>query len=280
MGAGMTRALLAAGAGVTAWNRSPEKAAPLAEAGARLAGSAAEAVADAEAVLLSFADETAVDQVVFGELAGRFAPGTVVVDASTVSPAFAVDAEERLARDGVRRVEACVVGNPDMAAAGRLRVYAAGAEPAVDAVRDVLEAIGQEVRYLGETGKAGALKLAFNLMLGVQILGLAEAVRFVEAMGLDRDLLLHAFEGRGWSSPVLAFRARFMRERTYRPAAFRSVLMRKDLALVHREARARAAELPMTDCALRTFTAVLESGQGDLDAAVVVEGGGKPTEVS
>ena len=271
MGAGMARALLAAGASVTAWNRSPDKAESLAEAGARVAASAEDAIAGACVTLVSLADETAVEQVVFGELSGRFTPGTVVVDTSTVSPAFAVDAQKRLAEAGVGRVEACVVGNPEMAAAGRLRVYAAGDEQMVDDVREVLESIGQEVRYLGETGRAGALKLAFNLMLGIQILGLAEAVRFVEAMGLDRDLLLQAFEGSGWSSPVLAFRARFMRDRAYRPAAFRSTLMHKDLDMAHREARAHMADLPMVHCALRSFGRVLKSGQGDLDAAVVAE---------
>lgn len=280
MGAGMARALLAAGANVTAWNRSPGRAEPLSEAGARVAASATDAIAGADVTLLSLADETAVEQVVFGELSGRFTPGAVVVDTSTVSTAFAMDAQKRLAEAGVRRVEACVIGNPDMAAAGRLRVYAAGDEQAVNDVRDVLEAIGQEVRYLGETGRAGALKLAFNLMLGIQILGLAEAVRFVEAMGLDRGLLLRAFEGSGWSSPVLAFRARFMRERRYRPAAFRSTLMHKDLELAHREARAHTAHLPMVHCALRSFEDVLNLGQGDLDAAVAAELHGTSNGVS
>ncbi|GAA3041696.1 NAD(P)-dependent oxidoreductase [Streptosporangium longisporum] len=271
MGAGMARALLAAGAAVTAHNRTPDKAVPVGEAGATIAASAAEAVAGAEVVLLSLADEAAVEQVLFGELEGRLPPGVIVVDTSTVAPTFAVAAAERLAEAGVRRVEACVLGNPAMAAKGELRVFAAGEGQAVDDVREVLHAIGQDVRDLGPTGNASALKLAFNLMLGVHILGLAEAVRFVETMGIDRGVLLDAFDSSGWRSPVLSFRARFMRERTYRPAAFRAALMHKDLALANREALARGTELPVTGCALDRYADVLAGGRGDDDAATVAE---------
>nr|WP_236714602.1 NAD(P)-dependent oxidoreductase [Nonomuraea pusilla] len=271
MGAGMARALLAAGAAVTAYNRTPDKAVPVGEAGATIAASAAEAVTGAEVVLLSLADEAAVEQVLFGELDGRLPPGTIVVDTSTVTPTFAVAAAKRLAEAGVRRVEACVLGNPAMAAKGELRVFAAGEESAVEDAREVLHAIGQDVRRLGPTGNASALKLAFNLMLGVQILGLAEAVRFVETMGIDRGVLLDVFESSGWRSPVLSFRAQFMRARAYRPAAFRSALMHKDLALANQEALARGTELPVTGCALGRYADVLASGRGDDDAATVAE---------
>ncbi|MFB4262826.1 NAD(P)-dependent oxidoreductase [Nonomuraea sp. GTA35] len=277
MGAGMACALLDAGASVTVYNRSPDKAVPVGKAGATVAASAAEAVSGAEVVLLSLADEAAVEQVLFGELDGRLRPGTIVVDTSTVTPTFAVHAAKRLAEAGVRRVEACVLGNPAMAATGALRVFAAGEEPVVEEVREVLDAIGQEVRHLGPTGNASALKLAFNLMLGVQILGLAEAVRFVEAMGIDRSVLLDVFDHSGWRSPVLSFRAQFMRGRTYRPAAFRATLMHKDLSLASQEGLAHGAELPLTTRALDAYAAVLAAGHGDDDAAIVAEarpGGG------
>ncbi|MGR6920319.1 NAD(P)-dependent oxidoreductase [[Actinomadura] parvosata] len=277
MGTGMACALLDAGAAVTVHNRTPEKAVPVGKAGATVADSAAQAVAGAEVVVLSLADEAAVEQVLFGELDGRLRPGTIVVDTSTVTPTFAVHAAKRLAEAGVRRVEACVLGNPAMAATGALRVFAAGEEAAVEEVREVLDAIGQEVRHLGPTGNASALKLAFNLMLGVQILGLAEAVRFVEAMGIDREVLLDVFDGSGWRSPVLSFRAQFMRGRTYRPAAFRAALMHKDLALASQEGLAHGADLPVTLRALDAYAAVLAAGHGDDDAAVVAEprtGGG------
>jgi 3-hydroxyisobutyrate dehydrogenase-like beta-hydroxyacid dehydrogenase len=271
MGSGMARALLAGGFDVTVHNRTAAKAAPLREAGGTVAASAAAAAGAAGIVVLSLADEAAVEQVVFGELAGELKPGTVVVDTSTVSPAFSRETTARLAADDVRRVEACVLGNPQMAAAGRLRVLTAGDESDVDSVRAVLDAIGQDVRHLGPTGNAGVLKLAFNLLLGVQTAGLAEAVAFAEAMGMDRELLLDAFATSGWSSPVLAFRAGFMRRREYRPAGFRTALMHKDLRFAAREAADRDVGLPLADCASARFAAAVDAGHGDDDAASVVE---------
>lgn len=271
MGGGMARALLAAGFEVTAYNRTAAKAAPLAEAGARIAASPAAAAADVDVVLLSLADETAVTQVVFDGLATQLRPGLTIVDTSTVSPAFAKEITERLAALGVRRVEACVIGNPKMAATGELRVFVAGERAWADDVSGVLSALGQDVRYLGGPGSAGVLKLAFNLLLGVQTAGLAEAVALAESMGMERDLLLDAFDNSGWRSPVLAFRADFMRRRSYRPAAFRTTLMHKDLRLATAEAERHGASLPLTSRAAERFEELLDAGRGDDDAAAVVE---------
>jgi 3-hydroxyisobutyrate dehydrogenase len=271
MGSGMAQSLLRAGFAVTVHNRTAAKAEPLEQAGASVAGSAADAAAGANFVLLSLADEAAVEDVLFGHLGQVLRPGHTVIDTSTVSPEFARAAASRVAAAGASRVEACVIGNPPMAAAGKLRVFAAGDEADVDAAAGVLGAIGQDLRYLGATGRASSLKLAFNLLLGVQTLGLAEAVEFAETAGLDRDLLLDAIEASGWRSPVLSFRAMFMRRRAYQPAGFRAALMHKDLNLAAREAAARQVDLPLVRCAADRYEAVICAGRGDDDAAAVVD---------
>ena len=271
MGSGMARALLKAGHAVTVFNRTRSKAQALGEAGATVADSPAEAVRGAEVVLLSLTDEAAVEDILFGQLAGGLRLDQPVIDTTTVSPAFAREAARRSKELGLRRIEACVVGNPIMASSGHLRVFTAGAYSDTDAVRDVLAAFSQSVFYLGGVGQASSLKLAFNVLLGVQTTGLAEAVALAEAGGLDRALLLDALESSGWRSPVLSFRSRFMRERTYAPAGFRSELMHKDLLLAQEEAAAHDVQLPVTACAAGRYGAVLSAGRGDEDAAVVVE---------
>lgn len=260
MGAGMAHALRGAGHPVRVHNRTLAKAAPLAAEGATVCASAAEAVRGADAVLLSLADEHAVDAVLARV---ELDPDQPVIDTSTVSPAYARTAASRL-----RRVEACVLGNPPMAAAGQLRVFTAGNRADVDAVAWVLDAIGQDVRYLGAAGRASSLKLAFNLLLGIQTAGLAEAVRFAEASGVDRGLFLDAVDNSGWRSPVLSFRAHYMREGVYRPAGFRSALMHKDLFLAQNET---TVELPLVATAAGCYQHVLDAGRGDDDAAVIVE---------
>jgi 3-hydroxyisobutyrate dehydrogenase-like beta-hydroxyacid dehydrogenase len=271
MGGGMARALLDAGFAVTVFNRTREKAEPLVRAGAVLADTAGDAGAEADAVVLSLADEPAVEQLLFGEVLWRLRPGTTIVDTTTVSPSFARDTAVRLAASGLHRVEACVIGNPNMAGSGQLRIFASGEESAVDGVRDVLSALGQEVRYLGGAGRASVLKLAFNLLLGIQTAGLAESVAFVESAGLDRELLLDALLHSGWRSPVLGFRAEFMRRRVYQPAGFRTVLMHKDLELALEQAAALRLSLPLGARAADRFGAAIGAGRGDEDAAVVAE---------
>jgi 3-hydroxyisobutyrate dehydrogenase len=267
----MARALLDAGFPVTVYNRTAAKAAPLVEAGAVLAPSAGDAGVGADVVVLSLADEHAVEQVLFGEVVWRLKPGTTVVDTSTVSPSFAHNTAIRLAASGVHRVEACVIGNPAMAKSGQLRVFAAGKESDVDGVRDVLGALSQQVRYLGPSGRAGTLKLAFNLLLGIQTAALAETVSFAESAGLDRELLLAALDNSGWRSPILSFRAEFMRRREYVPAAFRTVLMQKDLTLAQEEAAAHGVRLPLVAASAERFAEAISAGRGDEDAAVVAE---------
>ena len=271
MGSGMARALLDNGFPVTVYNRTAAKAAPLVEQGAVLAPSAGDAGAGADVVVLSLADEHAVESVLFGEVVWRLRPGTTVVDTSTVSPSFAHNTSIRLAASGVHRVEACVIGNPAMAKSGQLRVFAAGRESDVDGVRDVLGALSQEIRYLGPAGRAGTLKIAFNLLLGIQTAALAETVSFAEAAGLDREYLLAALDNSGWRSPILSFRAEFMRRREYTPAGFRTVLMQKDLTLAQEEAAVHGVRLPLVAASAERFAEVIEGGRGDEDAAVVAE---------
>jgi 3-hydroxyisobutyrate dehydrogenase-like beta-hydroxyacid dehydrogenase len=271
MGAGMAERLVATGHTVRVYNRTPEKAAPVVAAGARQAASAAEAVRDTDAVVVSLADEPAVERVLFGDAAAALPKGVFVIDTSTVSPAFSRDAALRLDRLGARRVEACVFGNPFQAKAGELRVLAAGDPADVDAVRDVLDAIGQEVRYFGPPGAAATMKLALNTLIGAEIAAIAEAAALAQAGGLDRDDVLACVAESGISSPVMKFRAAIMRKRTYEPAAFRARLMAKDLRHALEQAADGEIRLPLAERVLEMLDRTIERGDGDKDLAVLAE---------
>lgn len=259
MGGGMAHRLVAAGFGVTVHNRTAGRAAPLAEAGARVADSAAGAAAGQSTVVLSLSDETAVEEVLFGAVLPALRPGGTVIDTSTVSPGYARAAARRLADAGFRRVEACVVGNPLQARQGVLRVFAAGDEQDVEGVRDVLETIGSELVVVGAPGTAATVKLVFNLLLGAQVASLAEAVTYGERCGLDRDQLLASIAGSGFSSPVLRFRAELMRKDSYEPAFFRSALMEKDLRLAVTDGASSGAAMPVLETVRARFAEVVRA---------------------
>ncbi|MFD9226039.1 NAD(P)-binding domain-containing protein [Streptomyces sp. NPDC060064] len=271
MGRGMAHALIDAGHRLTVHNRTAAKTRPLVDAGATAAGSPADAAAGHSVVLLSLSDEAAVDDVLFDKIVPVLAPGSIVIDTSTVSPAYARKAAGRLADAGLRRVEACVVGNPFQAREGKLRVYTSGAERDVAEVADVLDTIGAEVLHLGAPGTAATLKLIFNLLLGAQVASLSEAVAYGVRTGLDRDRLLSAIAESGFSSIVMRFRAELMRKGSYEPAFFRSTLMEKDLRLAIDDATGAGVELPVLDTVRAGFAAVVAAGDGDKDASVLIE---------
>ncbi|MEU1231259.1 NAD(P)-dependent oxidoreductase [Streptomyces sp. NPDC005828] len=271
MGGGMAHRLLGSGYRLTVHNRTADKAAPLLAQGAVAAGSPAEAVAGVRTVLLSLSDEAAVEKVLFGEVVPALEPGSTVIDTSTVSPEYARRSATRLAEAGLRRVEACVVGNPLQAREGLLRVFVSGDDADIEAVRPVLETIGSEVVPLGAPGAAATAKLILNLLLGAQVAALAEAVTYGQRAGLDRDRLLATIAGTGFSSEVMRFRAELMRKSSYRPAFFRSALMEKDLRLAVTDAARTGVAMPVLDTVRARFATVVEAGDGDHDAAVLIE---------
>lgn len=271
MGAGMARRLVDAGFAVTVHNRTRAKAEPLVAAGAVFADSPSDAAKGQSAILLSLSDEAAVDEVLFGQVAPQLEPGSVVIDTSTVSPDYARSAAVRLAGQGLKRVEACVVGNPLQARQGALRVFVAGEQQDIARVRDVLDTIGSEVVPLGAPGTAATMKLIFNLLLGAQVASLAEAVGYGVKAGLDRERLITAIADSGFSSAVMRFRAELMRTGTYEPAFFRARLMDKDLRLALADAAESGMSLPVLDTVRAAFAVVVEAGDGDKDASVVVD---------
>ncbi|MDQ1041665.1 3-hydroxyisobutyrate dehydrogenase-like beta-hydroxyacid dehydrogenase [Streptomyces sp. V3I8] len=271
MGGGMARRLLETGHALTVHNRTADKAAPLVALGARAEATPAEAARGAELLLLSLADEQAVEEVLFGQLVPELDPGTVVVDTSTVSPGYARAAASRLAALGLHRVEACVVGNPLQARAGELRIYTAGEESTVQRVGALLDDLGSEVVHMGAPGSATTLKLILNLMLGAQVAALSEAVAYGVRDGMERDRLLEIVAGTGFSSPVLRFRAGLMRSGSFEPAFFRSALMAKDLRIALATAQDAGAGLPVLEAVRERFEAVVAAGDGDKDAAVLID---------
>lgn len=270
MGQGLATRLLAVGHEVRIWNRTPDRVQHLAERGVRCCAAATDAVDGADVVVLSLSDETATDDVL-AQVVPVLPPGTLVIDTTTTSPAYARSAARRLAGHGLRRVEACLLGNPGQAAGGQLRVLAAGRPDDVAAAHPLLGELGHDVQVLGTAGCAATAKLVFNSLLGTQIAGLAEAVHYGERAGLDPDALLDAISGSGFSSLVMSFRAQLMRRRAYEPASFRASLMAKDLHLVLTDGERQCVDLPVARSAAQQFDALVAAGGARLDAAAVLE---------
>jgi 3-hydroxyisobutyrate dehydrogenase len=272
MGNGMAVRLVEQGFPLTVYNRTREKAAEVEKAGARIADSPADAARDADVVLVSLADQDVVSRMMWGEdgVIPALREGGYVCDMSTVPPDFARDEAEKVEQSGRRRLDACVLGNPFHARTGDLRVMIGGDEEDVAALQNIFETIGKDVSHMGPHGMGATMKLVLNMLMGVQMPALAEALVFGEAAGLPRDRMLKMIAGSGYSSPVMDFRCAIIDQRNFDFAAFKLGLMRKDMMLALEESHKTGVPMPVSEASYASLTAAKQMGLGDKDVAAIV----------
>jgi 3-hydroxyisobutyrate dehydrogenase len=272
IGAGMARSLLRAGLPVDAWNRTPERAAALAEAGAVAHADPADAAAHAAVVITILSDAGATRSVALeaGMLAAM-PPGAVWAQMGTIG----VAATEELAgvvaaqRPDVMFVDAPVSGTRAPAEAGELLVLASGPEAAKPLVEPVFGAVGQATRSLGVAGAGSRLKLVMNTWLMFLIEGAAEVMALADAVGVDRSEVLNLLGNGRMASPVAAGKARKMDSGDDSPD-FALELAVKDLSLGLDAAPGRSLDVL---AALRDrWQRLVERGLGGLDTSAARHG--------
>jgi 3-hydroxyisobutyrate dehydrogenase len=163
-----------------------------------------------------------------------------------------------------------VLGNPFHARQGELRVMVGAADQDFQQLEPLFTAMGKEVTYLGGHGMGATMKLVLNMLMGIQMPALAEAVVYGERAGLDRDIILEMISKSGYSSPVMSFRCEIMRQRNFQFAAFKLGLMRKDMMLVLEHCQQLEVPMPVSAAAYSILTAAKQMGLGDLDVAAVL----------
>ncbi|CAL9648730.1 NAD(P)-dependent oxidoreductase [Streptomyces sp. enrichment culture] len=267
MGAGLAHRLLDQGIPVRVWNRTPDRTAPLARAGAHVAAHPAEAVAGTSAAICVVADSQALGTVLRGPdgvLAHGPYPGTLLC-ASTVAPEEIV----QIAGDLPAALDVGMLGNRDHARDGELRLFVGGTPEAFAAAGPLLRALGKEVVHLGALGSGMRMKLLLNLLMGIEVQALAEATELAESCGLDRQLVLKTVAGSGFASPVMAFKSRRLAAGRFDEPDFRLRLMAKDLMLATKQAAAAGLSLPLATAAAETHVRATEQGLGDQDCAAI-----------
>ncbi|MFI9247460.1 NAD(P)-dependent oxidoreductase [Streptomyces sp. NPDC053086] len=267
MGAGLAGRLLDQGIPVRVWNRTADRTAPLAEAGAHVATHPADAVTGTSAVICVVSDGEALGTVLRGPdgvLAEGPYPG-VVLCASTVAPEEVV----QIAGDIPQILDMGMLGNRDHARDGELRLFVGGEQEAVKAALPLLRTLGKEVVHLGALGSGMRMKLLLNLLMGIEVQALAEATELASACGLDRQQVLKTIAGSGFASPVMAFKSRRLASARFDEPDFRLRLMAKDLMLATKQAAAVGLSLPLATAAAETHVRATEQGLGDQDCAAV-----------
>jgi 3-hydroxyisobutyrate dehydrogenase len=272
MGSGMARRLLEAGARLSVFNRSAERAAPFAKEGARVAASPRDAVADADIVFSMVADDAASGAMWdggYGALAG-VRPGTLLVECSTVTVGRITELAEAAKRIGCELVDAPVTGSKLQAAGGELTFLVGGTEPALARIRQALDAMGRTVVHLGPVGSGALVKLINNCLAGVQAASLAEAIAVIERSSLDRNQTVGAIVTGSPGSPVMKTLASRILADDFSPN-FYLRLLAKDLGYAIAEGERVGVPMTMASAALELLNHSIARGDGDKDMAAVVE---------
>jgi 3-hydroxyisobutyrate dehydrogenase len=270
MGAPMARNLARAGHEVRAWNRTPERAEPLAADGIAVSADVAEAVAGAELAITMLSDASAVEAVA-DPLLGALDPEAAWWQASTIG----IAAIERLAeRAGPGQlVDGPVLGTKQPAEQGNLIVIASGPAAAKERCRPAFDAVAARVVDLGEEAGAGTrMKLVLNAWLLALTEGLAESVLLAEGVGVDPATFLDIIDGGPMGPPYAKLKGTMMIERAYEPS-FALALAHKDAGLVDEAARAAGLDLPLPPLIAERQQAAVDAGHGESDMAAVVEAG-------
>jgi 3-hydroxyisobutyrate dehydrogenase len=268
MGLPMARNIGGAGFSVRAWNRSRDKAQPLADNGVAVCDSPAQAAEGAGVILTMLSDADAVLDVMQGSsgaLAGA-ADGAAWLQMSTIGIAGIERCADLAERHGLGFVDAPVLGTKQPAEQGALVVLASGPEDLHERAAPVFDAVGKRTMWVGETGAGTRLKIAVNTWILSVVEGAAETLALAEGLGLDPSLVLDAVEGGPLDLPYLQMKGRAMIERSFDPA-FRLALAAKDAALVEDAAAQYGLDLPLVAAIRqRLDTGVPDHGDKDMSA--------------
>jgi len=272
MGAAIARRLIGAGCDVLLYNRTPEKAAALVQAGAHAASSIAAACAGRDLVITMLADDAALDEVVLGpggvrdslpEGATHVAMGT-----HSVRAIRAVEAAHRTSRQTF--AAAPVLGRPEAVDAGQLAIIAGGSAAAVAACRPALEAIGRRIFEAGENAeRAAALKLTNNFVLACCIESLGEAFALVRKYGVAPDVCFDMLTEGLFAAPAYRIYGRLIADQSHDRAGFTARLGLKDMNLMLAAADNACVPLPSANIVRDRLLTALARGEGDCDWSVI-----------
>ncbi|WP_118183366.1 3-hydroxyisobutyrate dehydrogenase [Paraburkholderia phosphatilytica] len=279
MGAPMARNLLKAGHAVTVFDLSTDAVGALVDAGAKAAASPRAAATDVECVITMLPAAAHVRSVLSGDdgiLAG-IAKGVAIVDSSTIDPATVKACAQLAAAQGNLFVDAPVSGGTSGAAAGTLTFMVGGTAAAYEQVKPVLLSMGKNIVHCGDTGTGQIAKICNNLVLGITMAGVAEAMALGASLGIDPKVLggiMSTSTGRSWSvdtyNPYPGVIDTAPSSRGY-TGGFGTDLMLKDLGLATDAAKSVRQPVYLGALAQQLYQTMSTKGAGKLDFSAVIK---------
>jgi 3-hydroxyisobutyrate dehydrogenase len=269
MGSRLTRRLHSAGWNVHAWNRSPGPADMLRREGVVLATSVAELVTHSDVVLSSLANDEAVYSVYFAQ-DGVFSAakrGTIILEMSTISPELSRLLHQQASTRGISFLDLAVSGSTPAVEAGTITLLGGGDPVTFEQCAPIYESIAKQWFLIGPGSSGVQMKLVVNLLLGLDMQAIAEAVSLGEHLKIDRNILLDVLSRTAVIPPAFVGKFKKIKNGDYSPE-FPLRLMSKDMDLAMDAASSSGAVLPAATAAQSVLTSNL-AANGDLDLAAI-----------
>jgi 3-hydroxyisobutyrate dehydrogenase-like beta-hydroxyacid dehydrogenase len=269
MGSRLARRLHAGGWNIRAWNRSSRPAEEIKKEGITIAASLGDLVAHSDVILSSLANDAAVHSVYFEE-SGVFSiakPGTVILEMSTISPELSRRMHQEAGRTGVNLLDVAISGSTPAVEAGTVTLLAGGDKNTFEQCIPIYESIARQWFLIGPGSSGVQMKLVVNLLLGLDMQAIAEAVSLGEHLQIDRNILLDVLAKTAVVAPAMAGKFRKIKDGDYSPE-FPLRLMSKDMDLVMDAARTAGADLPAASVAQSVLAANVPAS-GDLDLSAI-----------
>lgn len=274
MGGHMARRLAQAGFAVNAWNRSPEKSERLAEYGVVTVDSPSSAIAGADVTIVMLSSGPVVDAVLFAaDASGKIpaeclAKGSLLIVMSSIPVETCRAQAERIKGKGVRYIDAPVSGGEGGAREGMLSIMAGGAREVVEAAQPVFAAMGK-VTHIGGVGTGQLAKLCNQVIVGITVAGVAEALYLARAGEADVAAVRQALLGGFANSTILKLHGERMATGNFVPGG-PAVYQVKDLVTARTLAEGYGLDLPLLHAAEDLFADMVKHGDGDLDHSAVI----------
>ena len=264
MGLPMSKNIVKAGYNLTVFNRSKNKAEPLKEFGAKISNTLKDAVDGSDIVITMLTDDTAVDAVMNNtDFLENLKSGSIVIDMSSVKPTTATKHGNNLKLKNINYLDAPVSGGTIGAEEASLAIMVGGEQNIFDDAFDILKTMGNPT-LVGPIGSGQVSKLANQIIVGLTIGAVAEAVTLCEKAGADPNKMIKALSG-GWAdSKVLQTHGKRMINKDFTPKGRTSVHL-KDMNNILECANDYNTHLPISNLVKEMYKSLVENGHGETD---------------
>jgi 3-hydroxyisobutyrate dehydrogenase-like beta-hydroxyacid dehydrogenase len=269
MGSRLTRRLDSFGWHIRAWNRTPNHADELNRWGITIAPSNADLTAESNVIFSSLANDAAVRSV-YLDSDGVFStaiPGTIILEMSTISPELSRRLHQEARTRGIKFLDVAISGSTPAVEAGTITLLAGGDKETFEQCVPIFDSIARQWFLIGPGSSGVQMKLVVNLLLGLDMQAIAEAVSLGEHLQIDRNVLLRVLSKTAVIAPAIVGKLQKIKTNDYSPE-FPLRLMSKDMDLVMDAARASGADLPAASVAQSTLASNVRTN-GDLDLSAI-----------